>query len=1348
MALFQELHTLKMNPGEKPSLYVSRARKLVMSLRSFGQNYTDLALCYVILAGLTPEYEQDKNTQFNLVQDNPDIGRLQGNLELTFIRLRAAKGLTPKATTAVVPKPHRNFNSHPQGNRPQFTRTSTSLNVVEGAVEADTAVVKEAMQGGRAAVQTPGRPVPICFLCGEAGHIRTYCPKNKSQANVVQTHEFGATPPLPGWLVDSGATDHICPDMSCMEDYVAYNDPQYVTVANGRKEHILGEGTVTVHLENGSTMQLFNVKHVPSTQKRLFSVGKAYRDGLFVSLNGLTCIIKDSEGTPIVAAYHAHPYWWLIDKSIPAKRVTFANPVEHTQPEANPLASMSVDLWHRRFGHLSPAMLNKIRKTSCVQGVVLPAGNLTSLIGMNGMCEACIDGKMSSAPHKPTGSTVSNRMELVHMDVMGPIRPVTPEGEEYALNIIDECSDFSVTVLLKKKSDASSEAILVLKTLSLSTELPVKAIRTDGGTEFLGLDRFCRKHGILHQVTPPYSHQSNGKVERLNRTLQEKARAMLADSELPRKYWGEAMLTACHVRNLSPTNLHDKTPYELMYGVVPNVSYLRVFGSKCKVLTPKTLRTGKFHPVCQTGVFLGYQGDSKQYRVLIDGKVTVHRGADCKCFEVAPDTQISAAEPYGAAYHRTHASSDLDFTSGVSSPLSAMEEEEDFEPESDDEPDLEYVPDVSDMEFSGSRSTVGDAWDGEVDQQDTFPNEARGEQKGGAGHGDHLIPSRSTSPPGARPLPKGVPQVSTHNSVEGEVSGSRTEKVVEFDFSGSKIPVTPAGLFAGRYPVRKRYTHTTQAHFADTSVQGVIQIEANTVYAEPNTYLEAINSPEAEKWITAMLEEMGSLNALETWDLVQVSEQQAKRALPVRWVFKVKLTESGDVEKFKARLVAKGFKQVYGVDYTEVYAPVSRHSTLRYLLSMAVEQQMHLHQLDISTAFLHGKLQETVYVQQPPGFYEGGPNTVCKLNKALYGLKQAPKAWYDTMSKVLLDDGFVIADSDPSLFIARKLGDDDVYVLVYVDDILVASKNMDKVTAVKALLNAHFAVKDLGPAKYFLGMSVTQSFDNNGVLQSIKLSNEKLTAEIISSFHGEESLKPKALPMDTAFQLSAHVGDPLPVGNRYRELVGGIMYLANTVRPDIAFAANHLARFAVSPTSHHYRAGISVLKYLLGSKDFGLLWDKGKNGITGFVDSDYAGEVDGRRSTSGHVFLSGTAAILWGSKLQKVTALSTVEAEFVSMCSGVQEALWISKLVSDFGGVPAPIRIYTDNTGALANIKGIPISPRTKHIGVRYHRVRQEVEQGSISPFYVESASNLADMFTKALPKVQFQKLRAGIGME
>jgi len=556
-----------------------------------------------------------------------------------------------------------------------------------------------------------------------------------------------------------------------------------------------------------------------------------------------------------------------------------------------------------------------------------------------------------------------------------------------------------------------------------------------------------------------------------------------------------------------------------------------------------------------------------------------------------------------------------------------------------------------------------------------------------------------------------------------------TQPAVAFDFGHAGVAMKEAGVFGGKYPERVRKTVTFSA---DSAFHGSFSVEGEIVFVEPSTYFEAIHSPEADKWVAAMEEEMDSLKSLGTWTLVSVSPSQAKKALPVKWVFKVKLTESGSVERFKARLVAKGFKQIYGIDYTEVFAPVSKYSTLRYLLSVAVHKNMHTHQMDVSTAFLHGNLEEEVYVKQPEGFHVGGPEVVCKLHKALYGLKQAPRAWYETISGVLKSAGFVISSADPSLFILRESGKEPVYLLLYVDDILIQSVDLAGVSAVKSMLSTHFKVKDLGEARYFLGMQILQVRDEFGVLRSIKLSNEKLTSTLVASF-GMSDAKPRVVPLDPSVKLAAAEGDYLPLENRYQELVGGILYLANTVRPDISFAAGLLGRFSSKPTTTHMSAGLNVLKYLKGTLGMGLVWEKGKAGVVGFVDSDYAGDLDGRKSTSGHVFLSGKAAFTWASKLQRLAALSTVEAEFISLCLGVQEALWLAKLVHDVEGLYGAVTIYSDNTGALVNIRGSPISPRTKHIGVRYHRIRDEVGRGAILPLYVPSEENIADLFTKPL---------------
>ena len=405
-------------------------------------------------------------------------------------------------------------------------------------------------------------------------------------------------------------------------------------VANGQREKVVGEGTMTVHLVSGSTMKLYNVKHVPSANKYLLSVGKAYSDGFTIVMPGIFCHVEDSVGTEIACAENRFPYFWLVDLSLSKRNVHHVEGTKNIESCSAQVDQTNVNLWHRRFCHLGPHSLAKLRNNDMVTGLKLPKGDLSKMVGSEGICDACQLGRMTASPHKPTGSVVANRLELVHMDLMGPISPVTPEGERYALTIIDEHSNYSRVVLLKNKSEASKCAINVLKELHVATSYQVKTVRTDCGTEFNGLETFCRKEGISHQRTPPCSHESNGKVERLNRTPQEKVRPILADSNLPKKWWDEGILTANHVRNLSPVSGGNLTPHELLFGTKPSVEHLRVFGSKCFVFTPKTNRSGKFHSVSQKGTFLGYDSMGKGYRVLIGNLVKVVRGADVKVDEI------------------------------------------------------------------------------------------------------------------------------------------------------------------------------------------------------------------------------------------------------------------------------------------------------------------------------------------------------------------------------------------------------------------------------------------------------------------------------------------------------------------------------------------------------------------------------------------------------------------------------------------------------------------------------------------------------------------------------------------
>jgi len=251
-----------------------------------------------------------------------------------------------------------------------------------------------------------------------------------------------------------------------------------------------------------------------------------------------------------------------------------------------------------------------------------------------------------------------------------------------------------------------------------------------------------------------------------------------------------------------------------------------------------------------------------------------------------------------------------------------------------------------------------------------------------------------------------------------------------------------------------------------------------------------MQSSDAEQWSLAMNEEIASLQANGAWVLVE--EPQGVKSIPVRWIFKKKLDAQGNIERYKARLVAKGFMQREGLDFNEVFAPVSKHTTLRTLLGMVASQDLELHQLDIKTAFLNGELEETIYMQQPRGYEEGSTNTVCLLKKSLYGLRQAPRAWHTRLKQELEHMGFTASEADPGLYTAHYKHT-SIYLLVYVDDILIAAKTQEAVDHVKARLTAAFDVRDLGPAKYFLGMSL----DRDRHRQTLKITQERLATELV-----------------------------------------------------------------------------------------------------------------------------------------------------------------------------------------------------------------------------------------------------------
>jgi hypothetical protein len=424
-----------------------------------------------------------------------------------------------------------------------------------------------------------------------------------------------------------------------------------------------------------------------------------------------------------------------------------------------------------------------------------------------------------------------------------------------------------------------------------------------------------------------------------------------------------------------------------------------------------------------------------------------------------------------------------------------------------------------------------------------------------------------------------------------------------------------------------------------------------------------------------LVEKHGRRNALalREWHLGAGGKAKRGKTNPYEVGLQSQQDAQGNVEQYKSRLVAKGFLQKQGVDFEEVYAPVSKHTTLRALLAIITQQDLELHQLDVKTAFLNGELEEEIYMQQPQGYEQGGPNTVCRLLRALCGLRQAPRAWHRCLKKVLEDLEFVASSTDVALF-RGTVDSETVWLLVWVDDILVAAQGEERVAKVKAHLTAKFDVRDLGPATYFLRMELSRDRE----AQSLKLTQRKLTRELISRC-GLADARACSVPLAMGEKLRKE-GEPLDtVRFPYIECVGSLLYLSVCTRPDIAQAVGALAHYMAAATVEHWEVALGVVRYLVGTANYGLTFGESNETLMGYCDADYTGDLDSIRSTTGYVFLMFGGAVSWSSRLQPTVAVSTVEAEYLSAGQAVKEAMWFRKLGADLVLNLGHVQIYSDN---------------------------------------------------------------------
>jgi hypothetical protein len=523
---------------------------------------------------------------------------------------------------------------------------------------------------------------------------------------------------------------------------------------------------------------------------------------------------------------------------------------------------------------------------------------------------------------------------------------------------------------------------------------------------------------------------------------------------------------------------------------------------------------------------------------------------------------------------------------------------------------------------------------------------------------------------------------------------------------------------------------------------------------DPTSLKEAFTSEDGEKWRRGCEEEIASIKKLGVFKLVPRSQAAGRKVMKGKWVLHAKRNAEGVVIRHKSRFVVKGYEAILGVDYKKTASPTMHLETFRIIAHIAAVFRWELHQVDIVTAFLRGKLEEgeEVYMEQPEGFVaEGFEDYIWMLFKRLYGLPQASRIWNKTMHEGVVSLGFKRVRCEYCLYY-RKAPDGIVLTGIHIDDFFSAISNALEASRFKSQLASLWEISDLGEAKFCVGIAI----DRDLVNRHVYLSQTSLIDRILVTF-GMTNANAVATPMEAGLVLSKLASTALTPQEElelksipYRKLVGLLMYLAIGTRPDIALAVQKLSQFLDSFNLTHWSAAKRVLRYLAGTRKLKLrLGGHVASDILGFSDASYNSCPDTCISTGAYCFSSGDSGMVsWSARKQKTVAQSSCDAEYIAVSEAAREAMWLRMLTAELELPPLrPTPLLCDNQAANALAEDPSFHARAKHIDVKWHYIRECTENGHITVSYVPSRDNVADILTKPLPGPQFLRLRSFLGL-
>ena len=526
-----------------------------------------------------------------------------------------------------------------------------------------------------------------------------------------------------------------------------------------------------------------------------------------------------------------------------------------------------------------------------------------------------------------------------------------------------------------------------------------------------------------------------------------------------------------------------------------------------------------------------------------------------------------------------------------------------------------------------------------------------------------------------------------------------------------------------------------------------------------------MNRSDRPKWLIAIVKEYEALFLNKTFS-EPMNLPEGHKAIDTRMVLKIKEPEIiGEEGRYKARLCGKGFQQIHQVNYFETFAPVATYNSLRLFLTIMAILDYEIDVIDVITAFLLSKLEEEVYIKIPSGYpkeYQQGK--VLKLLKGLYGLKQGPIAWNKELDKFLISIGFFPTISDPCFYYNPTSA---AYLIVWVDDIILATKDKEGMIDLKKKIQKKLPCHDKGPISIYLNLLISRNLTKKTISISVPTKIDAVLNDIQLSKEDLDIIKiPSKIPAVPSVTLTKEMEpkseEEMKIMNNkpYRSILGQLIHISITARPDISTAVSCCGQFCQNPGVAHWQAILQILKYLQRTKQYVLTLGGTHSNIhltastsnplqlSGACDADWAGDQDTRRSRSGYCIFINGSLVQWSSKLQKSVALSSTEAEYICLSTGAASVLWFRSLLEEIGFQQKDATIIAqDNESAIRIAESKKQTPGVKHISIRYHFIRDRIQSKDIKLKPTNTVDMLADIFTKNLPAPRLNDLCLKIGI-